>query len=211
MKRLIDIALGAVLLLVTAPVVLCTAVAMAVALRTWPFFLQERVGLEGRRFRFVKLRTLPTDTPKYATKKYLDNVRMPDVCRAVRRLHIDELPQLWLVLTGRMSLVGPRPEMQFLHDEFDADFARRRTMVRPGCTGLWQVSTESDAPIGAHPEFDDHYLRHQSIRLDLWIIGRTIRLVSPFGKQRPVALAELPSWASRPPRLAEPQLQTSET
>src|SRR3954447_6314226 len=105
-RRLVDVVLGTVLALVTLPFVLLTAIAAAVALRTWPFFVQERVGLDGRTFRFVKLRTLPRAAPKYVDKYSVQTMDLPNICRWLRAMHLDELPQLWLVITGRMSLVG---------------------------------------------------------------------------------------------------------
>ena len=88
----------------------------------------------------MKMRTLPTSCPSYTDKHQLDHVHIPAFCRLLRRLHLDELPQLVLVLWGHMSLVGPRPEMRHLHEQIDPDFARVRTSTRPGCTGLWQIS-----------------------------------------------------------------------
>ena len=82
------------------------------------------------------MRTLPTTAPRYATKYELVRLRIPAFSLMLRRLHLDELPQLLHVLAGKMSLVGPRPEMPNLYCAFDAEFAERRVSVRPGCTGL---------------------------------------------------------------------------
>src|SRR3954468_15525527 len=106
-RRLVDVVLGTVLALVTLPFVLRTAIAAAIALRSWPFFVQERVGLDGRTFRFVKLRTLPRGAPRYLDKYSVQAMEIPGICRWLRNMHLDELPQLWLVITGRMALVGP--------------------------------------------------------------------------------------------------------
>ncbi len=208
-KRTIDIVVGSALTVVTAPIVFVTAIALAVALRAWPFFVHERIGRSGRPFKFVKLRTLPPSTPAYASKYAVQSLTLPSVCERVRRMHLDELPQLWLVLAGKMSLVGPRPEMAFLHESMDDDFARRRTAVRPGCTGLWQISTHCQEMIIEHPEFDEHYLRHRSARFDLWILARTVRLLTPIGHRSLVSLHDLPAWARTPHAhsAAEPHLQ----
>lgn len=194
MKRAVDIVLSTALLLLAAPVILVTAVGSAIALRAWPIFTQNRIGIGGAPFRFVKLRTLPPDTPRYTDKYAVQGLDIPLFARAVRRLHLDELPQLLLVLIGRMSLVGPRPEMPHLHRHFPPEFARLRTSVRPGCTGLWQVSSSCTGLIGEAPEVDAFYVRHRSLRLDLWIMARTVMKVMPGPSKRLVGLDDVPRW-----------------
>jgi lipopolysaccharide/colanic/teichoic acid biosynthesis glycosyltransferase len=181
-----------ILLLLTLPVlaaVLCTS---AVALRAWPLFTQDRVGRDGRVFRFLKVRTLPVSAPAYADKHHLDMSQVPPVCQAIRKLHLDEIPQLLLVLAGQMTLVGPRPEMPHLHERMAAEFARLRTSVRPGCTGLWQVSASCNDLILAAPEYDCFYLTHRSLRLDLWIIYRTA--LKMLGLGTAPDLTAIPAW-----------------
>jgi len=166
-------------------------------LRTSPFFTQTRIGRNGERFKLLKVRTLPKSTPRYANKYEVARMRIPAFSRMLRRLHLDELPQLLLVLTGKMSLVGPRPEMPNLYGAFDADFAARRTRVRPGCTGLWQISEHCDRMIFEHPEYDGFYLEHRSLGLDLRVMARSVRLLLPFGDPKLVTWAELGTWATR--------------
>lgn len=213
-KRSTDIVLGAVLALICLPVMLVTALISAATLRSWPFFVQERVGWRGRIFRLIKIRTLPPAAPKYASKYDLSEVEVPAATAWLRRMHFDELPQLLLVPFGRMSLVGPRPEMQLLATEFDDSIARRRTSVRPGCTGLWQVGPRSEGLIPESPQFDDYYIEHQSLRLDLWIMWRTFGLMA-FGRP-PVALDAIPALIVRrrtptptANEVPEPALETS--
>lgn len=202
-RRVLDLAIGAVLLVVALPIMLFCAIGTAFVLRAWPFFTQTRVGRSGREFRFIKLRTLPTSAPRYASKYELASLRIPNFSLALRKLHLDELPQLLHVLSGKMSLVGPRPEMPYLYDEFTPDFAVERTTVRPGCTGLWQISEQCFEMIHEHPELDEYYLRNRSLRLDLWILGRTA-LVFLGRRDDLVSLRAMPSWAGRatrtPPR-----------
>jgi lipopolysaccharide/colanic/teichoic acid biosynthesis glycosyltransferase len=193
-RRAIELAVTVVLVVVTLPVMVAAAIGSAVVLRAWPLFVQERVGRDGVPFRFVKIRTLPTSVPRYLDKHALAAHEVPRFCRALRRLHLDELPQLFLVLTGRMGLVGPRPEMAVLHERLDPDFARLRTSVRPGCTGMWQISSGCGDLIGSHPEYDRHYLANRSLRLDLWILARTVLMV--LGRDT-VHLADVPVWARR--------------
>lgn len=193
-KRAADILIASVLLVVTLPVVLVSAIGSAIVLRAWPFFVQRRVGWDGRTFRFVKIRTLPTSTPAYLLKNDLELAEVPRFARALRRLHLDELPQLFLVLTGRLSLVGPRPEMTAFHERLDPTFARERTSVRPGCTGLWQIGLGCTGLLGEAPEYDRYYLRNQSLRLDLWILTRTALLM--LGLSGLIGLEDVPAWAA---------------
>jgi lipopolysaccharide/colanic/teichoic acid biosynthesis glycosyltransferase len=194
-KRAFDVFVAGTLCVAAIPVIAVSAFGAAISLRAWPFFTQRRVGRDGRAFRFVKLRTLPRETPRYASKYEIDQSSIPPFCKLLRLLHVDELPQLFLVVSGRMSLVGPRPEMPHLHGELDPIFAERRTSVRPGCSGLWQVSSHCHEMIFEHPEFDDHYLENRTMRLDLWILSRTARLMIPTSNRRLVSLREVPAFS----------------
>lgn len=190
-KRAVDLTVGLSLGLLTLPLVLLAALVSMAALRASPFFVHERVGRDGRPFRMVKVRTLPPATGRYVDKFALDAVAVPRATALMRALHVDELPQLWLVVTGRMTLVGPRPEMRVLHERLDPAFARLRCTVPPGLTGLWQVSPHCTGLIGQRPEYDRIYLEHRSWRLDLWIAYRTTLKILGRGT---VALHEVPRW-----------------
>src|SRR5437588_3820593 len=154
MKRALDIVLGTLLVVLTLPMMIILAVGVMLSLRAWPIFVQQRIGRHGRPFRFPKLRTLPPTAPPYASKYDIGHLRLPWFTRLLRRTHLDELPQLFLVPLGTMSLVGPRPEMAMLHETFDGGFARLRTSVRPGCTGFWQIGRGADALIREAPDYD---------------------------------------------------------
>lgn len=217
-KRVFDIVVGCVLIVLTLPTLVVALLGSAVALRTWPVFVQHRVGLDGRWFRFLKVRTLPRTVSPYTHKFAFDLDELPAFTRFLRRFHLDELPQLLLLPLGRMSLVGPRPEMPVLHDDLPARFARARTSVRPGCTGLWQVSEAVTGLIGDDTRYDEYYLLNRTLRLDLWILWRTL-LVMAFGARR-VRLPDIPAWtlpargvidlrdAPASPSLATPELAT---
>ena len=110
-KRIVDIVVATVLLVVALPIIGVSALLTMAVLRTSPFFTQTRIGRNGEPFKLLKVRTLPRSTPRYANKYEVARMRIPAFSRMLRRLHLDELPQLLLVLTGKMSLVGPRPEM----------------------------------------------------------------------------------------------------
>jgi lipopolysaccharide/colanic/teichoic acid biosynthesis glycosyltransferase len=192
-KRLFDLVISVPLTVLTLPIVLLLAVGSAISFRAWPFFTQKRLGLNGTEFTFVKLRSLPRDASTTADKYELRSVENTRWGRFLRNSKLDELPQVWLVVSGRMSLVGPRPEMPSLAATFDPVFVEDRLMVKPGCTGIWQVSTASAGLIGDASEYDLRYLMAASARLDLWLLLRTIALMARLG--RPIDEHTIPSWA----------------
>ena len=206
-KRVFDLTVGSLLAALAAPVVVVLAIAVAWSLRCSPFFVQERVGRGGIAFRMWKLRTLPPSAPCEADKYEISTVRTTPFARFLRSTHLDELPQLLLVPLGRMSLVGPRPEMRGLHTSGDPSFARARTSVRPGCTGLWQASVDQRRLIWEAPQYDLFYVRHHSVRLDLWILGRTVLMMA--GLRPPIAPAELPRWLPGAAPRRRPLLQAA--
>jgi lipopolysaccharide/colanic/teichoic acid biosynthesis glycosyltransferase len=191
-KRTVDIVIALVLCVVTLPILVVAALVAAIQYRAWPFFTQVRLGRHGRPLRMVKIRSLPAGTPRYTDKYSLADTTIPPLMAWMRRTHLDELPQLWLVLGGRMSLVGPRPEMAVLHDRLPAQAATTRLLVRPGVTGLWQVGAHCDRLICERPEYDLVYVTHRSLLLDTWILGRTLVMLVT---RRTVHLHEVPRWA----------------
>jgi lipopolysaccharide/colanic/teichoic acid biosynthesis glycosyltransferase len=195
LKRTIDILLGALLALLALPLIVLLAVGCAIALRARPFFVQRRIGKDGRPFALPKLRTLRPTVSGTATKYELDPAQIPRYCQFLRRTHLDELPQLLLVPLGAMSLVGPRPEMPCLLERYPGDVVAVRTSVRPGCTGLWQVSDASRMLIHESPEFDLAYIEHRNARLDFWILYRPT-LIGLTGRAD-ATLADVPGWAWR--------------
>lgn len=192
-KRVFDIVAGTAMALLALPVIVLLAMAVCVSLRTWkPLFLQERVGRGGRSFTVPKLRTLPLSTPRSADKYAIASIRTSRLGSFLRRTHIDELPQLLLVPLGTMSLVGPRPEMPWLLDLSDSDFVERRLTVRPGCSGIWQVSADAGKLIGEVPQYDMYYLENGTVLLDVWVLWRTLLLVAG---RRIGSCADVPCWA----------------
>jgi lipopolysaccharide/colanic/teichoic acid biosynthesis glycosyltransferase len=193
-KRALDVVLGGLLSVAIAPVVLTFAVVTAICLRANPFFLHRRPGHDGRMIPVVKIRTLPPSTPVYGNKFDLDLAHMPlpRWCVFLRRTHLDELPQIFQVLLGHLSLVGPRPRLPDVVEPIDAEYDGVRRHVRQGCSGLWQISCASSQVASAGPEFDLFYLRFASVRFDLWILARTFLLVG--GLSGPVTIDDVPDW-----------------
>ncbi|WP_159806046.1 sugar transferase [Cellulomonas citrea] len=179
---------AAMMLLVAGPVIAVCAVAVALTSKGSPFFVQQRVGIDGVPFRMFKLRSMYVDAEARKAAlaaqdegngvlfKMRADPRVTPVGRVLRRLSLDELPQLWNVLRGDMSLVGPRPP---LPDEVDGyrDATWRRLHVRPGLTGLWQVSGRSDLSWDESIRLDLRYVDNWSIALDLLIVWKTLRAV----------------------------------
>jgi len=145
-------------------------------------FWQKRVGLEGREFWMVKFRTMRPDTDEYefAPSGPGDPRVLGWLGAWLRKTSLDEIPQLYNVLRGDMALVGPRPEMPHLVDEYEP-WQRRRLLVKPGLTGLWQILGRKNLPLQANLEYDFYYIQNQSFLLDLVILIRTIPVVL-FGK-----------------------------
>jgi exopolysaccharide biosynthesis polyprenyl glycosylphosphotransferase len=176
-KRLLDIGFTLLAGLVAAPLLAWCALRVALDSPGLVFFRQTRVGRDGRRFEMWKLRTMHSDVERYAVApRGLGDARVTSYGQWLRSTSLDELPQLWNVLRGDMSWVGPRPEMPFIVDGYD-DWQRRRLSVKPGITGLWQILGRKDLPMHDNLQYDFYYIRNRSIALDLSILIRTIGAV----------------------------------
>ncbi len=178
------------LFLVAFPFICVGALASFAVYRAWPLFVHDRIGYEGRTIRIRKIRTLPPETAQYADKYSIRANEIPRSMKLLRRLHIDELPQLLHVCRGDMAFVGPRPEMAVLHHALPDSFASVRTSVAPGLTGLWQISPHNQQLIGERPEYDRLYVSYRSAKLDAFILRRTM-LKMTLG--RPTHLHEVPT------------------
>ncbi len=173
-KRLLDLVLGAVASVVTLPIIAVLAAVSAVKFRASPFFVQERVGLNGELFRCYKIRSLPKETPAYLDKTALnDHLEPTGWCHFLRRFHLDELPQFWHVVGGSMSLVGPRPMIASIIDDLPPQTARVRQSIRPGITGPWQVSVDGSTSLHDCVDYDRSYVRNLSLVLDVKLLVLT--------------------------------------
>jgi exopolysaccharide biosynthesis polyprenyl glycosylphosphotransferase len=172
-RRLLDVAGSLILLGLTLPVLAVAALLIRLSTGGSVLFSQKRIGLNGCPFSIYKLRTMRVDAPPDALHpRGADDPRITRVGRLLRRLSIDELPQLWNVLRGEMSLVGPRPEMAFVVAEYDA-IQRQRLAVKPGLTGLWQISADRAFRIHDNVHYDLYYVENRSLSLDLAILLMT--------------------------------------
>jgi exopolysaccharide biosynthesis polyprenyl glycosylphosphotransferase len=187
-KRALDVALAALLLTLTAPLTACIAIAVRLESAGPVLFRQVRVGRNGTSFTCLKFRSMTPDAERERRRlealneasgplfKIRDDPRLTRVGRVIRRLSLDELPQLWNVLRGDMSLVGPRPPMPAEVDAYE-DWHLRRLEVAPGLTGLWQVSGRSELTFDEMVMLDLYYAENWSLGLDVQILLRTIPTV----------------------------------
>ncbi|KFB10721.1 sugar transferase [Nitratireductor basaltis] len=172
-KRLLDLCLTIPCGLVALPVIGIAAIAIRRNSHGPAIFAQERVGLNGRVFRCYKLRSMYVDAPSVPTHEAAQATITP-VGRFLRRTKIDELPQLWNVLLGDMSLVGPRPCLPSQHELIAARQSRRVLEIRPGITGLAQVQGIDMSRPQILAEADLRYMRSMSALLDLRLLVQTV-------------------------------------
>ena len=187
-KRAFDVVFSLMVLLAAAPVLLAAALAIKLTSPGPVFYLSQRVGLDGVPFRMVKFRSMVVDADKKLADiahlnesdgvlfKIRQDPRVTSVGRFLRRYSIDELPQFFNVLRGEMSVVGPRPPLPKEAEAYDLT-TRRRLLVRPGITGLWQVSGRSDLSWADSVRLDLSYVENWSMAGDLGIAASTLKAV----------------------------------
>jgi Undecaprenyl-phosphate galactose phosphotransferase WbaP len=193
-KRTIDITVGTVCLLGALPVIAICGLLIKVISPGSAFFCQEREGLYGRKFTVWKLRTMYSDAEarladilarnselkrqwEHSVKLPRDPRLLPVIGSLFRRFSLDELPQLWNVIAGEMSLVGPRPLPEYHLHILSTECKRLRSAVRPGLTGMWQVMVRGDGSVHDQERFDTYYIRNWSLWLDMYILVRTVSAV----------------------------------
>jgi lipopolysaccharide/colanic/teichoic acid biosynthesis glycosyltransferase len=186
-KPAMDRIFGVILIFLTIPLLLVIALIVRLKLGRGILFRQERVGLDGRQFTMYKFRTMRADrrvadlpfdgVDRRVRHKSLSDPRHTDCGRILRRTSLDELPQLWNVVRGDMSLVGPRPELVSVVETYEP-WQHQRHVVKPGLTGLWQVGRrEGDGLMRDDTDIDLDYIRQVSIVVDLRILLTTIPVV----------------------------------
>jgi len=178
MKRLFDIIASLVLLILMSPLLIIVSIAISVESKGPFIFRQDRVGLNGKLFRINKFRSMfftNNEPGSYYTEK--NDHRITRVGRFIRDTSLDELPQLINVLTGDMSIVGPRPDLLIQKTEYGAADWDLRNTVRPGITGLAQVSGRSNSTFENRLHHDIEYAKTHNFLLDLKIILKTVQVV----------------------------------
>lgn len=182
MKRAVDVVLATAIFIVVLPVLTVVAIGVALSLGRPIVFRQTRIGLNGREFILYKFRTMVADRrqreepfqfpDRRQAHKRADDPRIKPFGRFLRRFSLDELPQLWNVLRGDMSLVGPRPQLPALVARYE-EWQHARHTTRPGLTGVWQVEARSRRPMEECVALDVQYARSVSASLDFRILLRT--------------------------------------
>lgn len=185
-KPVIDRAVGVLVSIITLPIVVILAIAIFVTTGRPVLFKQRRVGLGGTEFTVYKFRTMTADRrvtnggwsgpDRRKNHKSEDDPRHTTVGRFLRKWSLDEIPQFWNVALGHMSLVGPRPELVEIVARYEP-WQHRRHQVKPGITGLWQVSERGETPMHEATDVDLEYVDQLSPRVDLAILLRTIPAV----------------------------------
>lgn len=175
-KRIFDLVGSALLLLCLFPILLLIAIMIRTTSAGPIFFVQERVGQHGKRFRMFKFRTMGVGADTVSTPMHESDPIITPVGRFLRRFSLDELPQLWNVLLGEMSLIGPRPMLPKVADNLPPELRRRHAM-RPGLTGLAQVRGRNALSWSQRIAIDIEYVDNWSLLLDLTILLQTVGTV----------------------------------
>lgn len=194
LKRIIDVLLAVPMVAIAAPIIGFLALVVRIVDPGPAFYVQSRVGSNGQTLRMYKLRTMYADAEQRLDahlnqhpearaewerffKLSHDPRVLPIIGRLMRRTSLDELPQLWNVICGEMSLVGPRPFPVYHMNSFDETFRSIRATVKPGITGMWQVSSRSDGDLQVQKTQDLFYIRNWSLWLDIYILMQTVPAV----------------------------------
>jgi lipopolysaccharide/colanic/teichoic acid biosynthesis glycosyltransferase len=190
-KRILDYVLAGLFMIATAPLFAVIALAIKATSRGPVFFVQHRIGQDGRLFPFYKFRTMKHNSDDRVHREFSRDFitggngngakvykltrdpRVTSIGQFLRRTSLDELPQLFNVVRGEMSLVGPRPPLPYELEHYQ-DWHKRRLSIRPGITGLWQVSGRSSVPFDEMVLLDVYYIEHRSTLMDLRIMAKTL-------------------------------------
>lgn len=187
-KRMLDIVASVIGLIVLSPVFLIVSLAIKAEDRGPIFYSQVRLGKGQRPFKMYKFRSMIVDADKKLEKlleqnevegamfKMKEDPRITKVGRFTRKHSLDELPQLWNVLKGEMSLVGPRPPLEREVADY-SEYDKQRLIVKPGCTGFWQVTSRNDVDFEGMVNLDLEYIERSGVLFDIGILFRTVAII----------------------------------
>lgn len=179
-KRGIDLVFSTILLIITSPILLLSLIIVFLQDFKNPLFSQLRVGLGNKEYKIYKVRSMIYNAEKNGAQWAVENdLRVTAFGKFIRKTRIDELPQLWNIIKGEMSLVGPRPEREVFYKEFEKDIPnfRERLQVRPGLSGLAQVNGGYYITPKEKLGYDLYYIKNLSIKLDIQIFIKTILVI----------------------------------
>ncbi|NLK22322.1 MAG: sugar transferase [Epulopiscium sp.] len=177
-KHILDKIIGFILLLITTPIFLIISIGIKLTSRGPVFFIQKRVGKDGKDFDIYKFRTMIQNAENIGTGIYTEekDPRITNIGRILRKTSLDELPQLFNILKGDMSIIGPRPTLRYQVEKY-TPHQMQRLKMRPGVTGLAQVRGRNSLPWDKRIEYDVEYINNYSLWLDFKIVLKTIKVV----------------------------------
>ncbi|WP_433771788.1 sugar transferase [Bacillus wiedmannii] len=179
-KRLFDVIFSLILLLLMIPIMLFFCILIALETPGAPIYFQERLGINGKKFKVFKLRSMVNDAEKNGPQWANENdPRITKVGLFIRKTRMDELPQLINILKGDMSFVGPRPEREYFYEKFEVNIPefRHRLLVKPGLTGWAQINGGYNLDPKEKLELDMEYIELKTIRMDIRILCKTVFIV----------------------------------
>lgn len=180
-KHILDVVFASVILIITSPVILLFMLLVRLETPGGVFYSQERVGLMGKKFKVTKLRSMYAGIEKKSGAMWAqkNDPRVTKIGHFMRKTRIDELPQLWSVIKGDMSLIGPRPERPNFTEQFSKEYPgfEQRLRIKPGLSGYAQVHGGYDITPGEKAELDNYYIDHFGIKEDFKVFFETIRVV----------------------------------
>ena len=193
-KRALDLVLGFASLPIVIPLTAVLGAISAVVYRANPLFRQTRRGVDEEQFAVIKIRSLPASFPERHGKHDIHHHEFTGWSRFLRQSHLDELPQIVNILCGSMSIVGPRPMIDEVIDQLEPIDRTTRSMVKPGLSGPWQISTMGSVALHDHPELDNAYVEHASFVGDVRIIWLTFQTMLGRPALEPSALLRRLGW-----------------
>jgi len=178
MKPTIDYTLATVLIIMLLPLFLLISLLIVIDSEGPIIFKQPRIGKNGVKFQIYKFRTMYANVPSQGRSPENNNdPRVTRVGKVLRKTSLDELPQLFNIIKGDMSFVGPRPEQESIVNKYYSSYEMQRFLVKPGITGLWQISKDRTKPIHENLKYDFEYIQKLSFYLDIKILFSTIRVI----------------------------------